>query len=201
MISESGPWKARLIRDSSALRKRIEQYRVRKSREADLSESFLFQIETFAFTTAFVVRKLKDSNKLSDELESTPIKMTVYRRRKIRKPHIDEDLHPINKDYTFRAPTLRDISLKSLCDCIIHSHEFLIGLDDKFRILLTFNSDRTRSELFEVSLESYVSLIEAVAEDDVVYAEMERGGKWNELIVVKKSRKHPRRNSDTTFPR
>lgn len=186
MISDSYSWKLRLERDAKSVQRRAQKFALRKTR-GDMSESLGMQIETFVFTSAFIVRKLKESSKLSDELESKALPLRIYRRLKRRK-WIPQDQHPINMEYSFRRPGTKDVSLKMLCDRIIHSHTFIIGSNERNEILLTFNSDKTRDELCEMRLDAFISFVQSVAADEIVRTTWRKKSISSDLEVVTKSR-------------
>lgn len=83
MVNESWPWKRDLLREADDLEKRLNRFQ--KSKVESPSETLSYRIERFAVLFGFITRKLLDSKKLSQELESTPVKVRRYSRRKRKR--------------------------------------------------------------------------------------------------------------------
>ena len=91
--------------------------------------------------------------------------------------------------YTFSRPERASLSLRRLCDILIHSQEFLVGQNPDRTFTITFNSDRTANKLYHCPLRSLLNIAQDVGNDDVVYLEGRRDLKTGEMITVVKSRK------------
>lgn len=61
-------------------------------------------------------------------------------------------------------------------------------MDEDNRIMLEFNSERTKGELYEMTLDHYMEFVEGVIDDDIVRAHWKRKKPFDEIIVVTKSR-------------
>ena len=140
------------------------------SQDEDLYEQALIAVEKFAFLSAFIIRKLLEAKKLSDELES--VKVSV---RKFERINFDREITYLNWDhveqfYDLTDPVSDNISVRTLCNMLIHSFIFLA--DDtketpEINIML-FNSDFTKDKaLYEIDLATYFELVESVANDNV----------------------------------
>lgn len=187
MVIESGPWKRELEREARDLERRLQQFAVSKRPSATVID---YKVERFAFLFAFIARKLLDSNKLSNEVEHISVALLANRRRlHRRKRHPDE--HPIMEKYTFAHPRRINVSIRRLCEILIHSKEFLIVEYPERTFELSFNSDRTEMELYRITLKSLLTLARKVAKDDIVYMRLVRDRKTDELVAVEKSNKHP----------
>jgi len=171
VISDSNIWRAELFRDLADLRRRLRHAATPKSRGT--TEGLLAKVEKFTFSSAFIVRKLMDGWKLSDELESG--------RLLIRKfPVIDNDrlidyinCHRGLEFYDFDKGRDANILPRDLCNLLIHSMVFcpLLTEDERKVTALLFNSDRTRYEaLFQIDLDVYLAFIDEVIADEIVSA-------------------------------
>jgi len=177
MISDSNIWRAELFRDVNQLRRRLRRAATPQSR--GITEGVAAQIEKFSFTSAFIVRKLLDAWKLSDELEFTPLRVQKF-------PVIDEDTlidymncHRGPEFYDFGKGRDAHILPRDLCNLLIHSMVFcpLLEEDEREVSALLFNSDRTKYKaLFQIDLDVYLTFIDDVIADEIVSAAYYR---WN----------------------
>ena len=92
MITDSIPWRRRLQKEVKALESALKAYVSRKGSRWQIGSRLHTQIETFFFESSFIVRKLIDSGKLSDELVSKSIKVTCSKRTKARAGDFDRNL-------------------------------------------------------------------------------------------------------------
>lgn len=190
MVNESGYWKAGLAREIENINRRLRRYKSLKKSDLSPSEIFAYHIERFAFLIAFIARKLLDSSKLSQELESESVSLTVYPARKRRYKRKDDE-HEIMERYLFSRPARQTISLCRLCDLLIHSSEFNIVCNEKRDLSLAFNSDRTQAMLYEITISDLITVANNVAADDVVHIRAVWDKKLNKRIEVIRSRRHP----------
>ena len=146
MIWDSVIWKQELARDLRRMRRRLQQFEPLDSEDA--FERFSVALDRFIFTSAFIVRKLSEAHKLSDELEATPLPVSRY-------PRIDPDypIHFMNwrrleQFYDLETHERVEILPGRLCNLLIHSFVFLPTMDEheeSFETIL-FNSDHTRDQ-------------------------------------------------------
>jgi hypothetical protein len=187
MIDESWPWKDDLARTYTDLSARLSRYKAGKRTWP--SETLFFRIERFAFLFAFITRKLLDSKKLSQEIESTAVKARAYPKR-LRKRQPKPDEHFIMEKYSFSKHRIVTLSLRRLCDVLIHSKEFLVVCHDDKTFSLGFNSDKSSDVLYDTPLNRIIEVADDVSHDDVVYLHRNRDPKTEEWSDVIRSRKH-----------
>jgi hypothetical protein len=116
MIWDSSPWKRDIARRADALRRRKDQKR--------WSEASMARVEQDIFLSAFAVRKLIESFKISDEVESRSIRAKGYKRRSGAADVMN--WHRIDQLCELDNAGWRTVSLKDFCNQIIHSYMFVL---------------------------------------------------------------------------
>lgn len=178
MIWESWPWKKDLERRSVALSKRTNQRR--------WPEASLANVEQDVFLSAYIIRKLLDAKKLSDEVES----IALHARRSIRTGQAPDIMnwHRLDEFYDLVHAAAVDICLRGFCDQIIHSFVFVVvasapGLEGFY-----VASDRERSSgLFYFDIKEVIRILKRIVRDDIVSSECVRDQTTGEMKVVRKS--------------
>lgn len=135
------------------------------------SNYYFLRVEKFFFVTAYIVRKLNESNKLSDELVSATIPVIIHPRK-----NKNIVLDWLNKDNIERFFSLKkrvrgNLSYMNLCNNLIHSFIFDPVFDDKdWKIVeIQVTSDRNKEKaLYKVLVEDYCNFLEEVIKDDIV---------------------------------
>lgn len=149
-----------------------------------------YRLEKALLLSAFTVRLLLDSNKLSDNLESRNLKVDFYSAKKDARKNIS----PLNKRFIderyfdFVKATSSSISLRQLTNQLIHSAVVIMfSLDNANRVLGFFVvSDKDyEKRLCYCSLKDWLSTVEAIADDDVIYALIHKDPKTEKSITVK----------------
>jgi hypothetical protein len=184
LIDESYVYKRELATDLSD----IEHQKLRSENEADNQQAYV-KFERFVFWVAFSIRKLIESKKLSDEVESTAFKLISYPRLENDYPQDFMNWEKIDRHYCFDSPEDRMMPLRKVCDQLSHSFVFMPEVDEDSGDVagLIFNSDRSRHEaLFRMSWDEFRRLIRLVVEDDVVSMSYDR-----RTGVLRKSRVLP----------
>lgn len=127
------------------------------------------RLERYVFWAAFVIRKLAEANKLSDEFEEE--RFEVERFPRIDQSRLQDFLNwdTIEKFYDLSGSTKQEQAGLWLCNQFIHSFVFLPEVDDAQALTaLYFNSDHSRSEwLFRIDWQEFRRLVELVASDDI----------------------------------
>jgi hypothetical protein len=137
----------------------------------------LLVVEQFVFWAAFAIRKLLESQKLSDEFEAQQFTVLLHPRVAAEGP---EDLvasHHVERFYDLGVSRQMTLTARRLCDQLIHSFQFLPVTDEEQRHLvgLLFNSDRTRIEgVFFIEWPEFERLVISAAEDDIAYLRIDR---------------------------
>lgn len=168
MVWDSWVWKDQLRRDLRALKTKLNKAAALKTDES--LEQAGVAIEKFAFTSAFIVRKLIEAKKLSDELENSSITLQAFPRVKTER-HLDFlNWHHIDRFYDVSHSTEVKLRVRELCHLLVHSFVFTVLEDPEscqFDSIL-FNSEHTKNKiLYRMTLTTLFDLILAVTRDDV----------------------------------
>lgn len=140
--------------------------------------------------SAFTVRLLLDANKLSDSFDSRNLKVDYYSAKR----GAQESISPLNKRFIderyfdLAKSTSSSISIRKLTNQIIHSAVVLMfSYDDANRIIgfFVFSDMDYEKQLCYCSLKEWISVVEAVADDDVAYALMYKDSKAGECKTIK----------------
>lgn len=149
-----------------------------------------YRLEKTLLLSAFTVRLLLDSNKLSDSFDSRNLKVDYY----FAKKGAQEGISPLNKRFIderyfdLAKSTSSSISIRELTNQLIHSAVVLMfSYDDINRVIGFFVvSDRDyEKQLCYCSLKEWINVVEAVADDEVAYALMHKDPKTGKCITVK----------------
>lgn len=140
MIWESRYWNEDLLRNADYLEEWLER--------VDWNEEELVGFEKAVLLSAYAMRKLAESYKLSDQTASRPVPVIKYpsRGEKVSLRNWWE----YRELYDLESGNRETLSLLKLCNQLIHSFIFFVepedGEDVRISSLL-FNSDRDRNRL------------------------------------------------------
>lgn len=149
-----------------------------------------YRLEKALLLSAFTVRLLLDANKLSDSFDSRNLKVDYYSAKRC----VQESISPLNKRFIderyfdLAKSTSSSISIRQLTNQLIHSAVVLMfSYDDTNRALGFFVvSDKDyEKRLCYCSIKEWISMVEAVADDDVIYALIYKDPKTGKCITVK----------------
>jgi hypothetical protein len=115
----------------------------------------------------YAIRKLIESMKLTDQVSNTSVAVRFYPATG-RTIHF-LNCHRIDELYDLEKPKRKTVSLRYLCNQVMHSYVFsLLFNEDHSLAGMLLSSDRQRSkELLQVSTEDIVRIFELVGRDDV----------------------------------
>jgi hypothetical protein len=157
MIWDSAPWKDGLLKDADTL----DRWAPKTRRTGERSVIF----EKKIFGAAYAIRKLFEADKVCTSLQDKPVPCVAHPRTSdLMSPwswhHVDEHF-----DLTI-APPAR-LGANALVNQIIHSHVFLLQVDDQDRIVGFLVSSRQgkRQRLFGINLTDYCALMREVGTD------------------------------------
>jgi len=161
MIFESSPWKQQLLRDAGSLKK-ISKTRLEESNE----EVLLTRLERLIFISAYSMRKLHESGKLSTDW--TKVKLSCSRFEFVGKsaPTV-LDSHKIEAFYDLANPLDVRMPSDDFCDRVVHSFIFspVVGEDgcvEGFHL----TSDRLRKQcLWLIPLAEVIALVRRTGKD------------------------------------
>jgi hypothetical protein len=179
MIWDSWPWKCDLAMRAQTLRRRMQQRR--------WPETSLAAVERDVFLSAYEVRKLLDAKKISDEVESRLLRAKQFSAT--GHPIDIMNWHKIDKLYDLSRHLEADVLLRDFCNQVIHSLIFLLSFSannglDGFFIVSDYESKR---KLFYFSIDSVISVLLSVANDDIVYVKTRRDKVGERMKITRKS--------------
>jgi len=160
----------------------------RRTHQKRWPESSLAAVEQELFITGYIVRKLLDANKLSDEVES----ITLHAMCSMRRARIPDSMnwHHIDKFYDLSQPVPAGVGLRRFCDQLIHSFIFVVDASSSGLKGFYVASDRERSfRLLHFDIQEVVGVMQRVADDDVVESESTRDERSDQLRLLRKSKR------------
>jgi len=157
MIWESSYWKDDLLKSADFL--------AEKEKQKDWPDRSLVAVEKRVFLGFYSIRKLMDSNKVSSKFNSLKVNAKTYPSRG-KKIHL-LNWHRTDELYDFSKGQPKELSVRFLCNQIIHSYVFLLAFSTRERLRsFYFCSERERKEhLFEVSVKNVIRLFRTVGDD------------------------------------
>jgi hypothetical protein len=180
MIADSWSWKRYVAKCAASLERASTQRR--------WPDAAFARVERDILVAAFAVRKLMDSYKLSDEMERANVRCTVYPALAPLPDYTDR--HEVDKYYDLSMPRQRSLSLRNLCNQIVHSYVLFLDVDAGSGLGGFFVvSERDREQCVRyMAIANMYRLLREVAEDDIVYIERRRPKPGEPLATVRKSR-------------
>jgi hypothetical protein len=180
MIWDSEPWKRELARLAARLR--------RHAKQGWTEDTSTFVLERDLFYAAYVVRKLMEACKLSDEVEALHTS-AVEHEPTTRGPDL-MNWHHFDRMFDLSKGAQRSIGWKEFCNQFIHSFIFSPVVDDNtFAIVGVFVASefQKKRSLLYFELADVISLFRTLSRDDIATFQYERDSVTKELRVVKKS--------------
>ena|SRR2546425_8980081 len=138
--------------------------------EEEIDHAYLeYKVQKFFFVSSFIVRKLIESDQLSEELNRINIPIIEYKS-------FNEDArmwwrgNRVENFYNLENGRETSISIKKLCDIFIHSFVFtLLFIEEKekpkFDGILVNSDQSRRSKVFFVKWKNFSKLLEEVIND------------------------------------
>jgi hypothetical protein len=174
MIWNSPLWKAELKKE---LRKFIK-YQVDIRSDKYDADHFVFGLEKFYFTCAFIIRKLVENNKLSDEFMSSNFKVSQYRRINKTEKLDTYNYLDFAKYYSLENESGVQFNVNRVCNLFIHSFVFFPTFDEEMEMAFTgvfINSDHSMDGyIYHIDFSEFERLINGVLEDEIVYIQTDR---------------------------
>ena len=186
VIHESNPWKLDLRRRLRLIKK----YNAANRFESDYESTYAV-IEMCVFYSAFIIRKLFESVKLSDEAErynfqAIGIKPIKQINRMNNWP--DENSHDWEKEICIT------ITGKELCNRLLHSYVFFLEFEESGSISsFCISSDYDRNKiLYKIALDDWISYMNFIATDSITESSMHYDRKVQDYVVKFKKRNYER---------
>jgi hypothetical protein len=173
MVWESGPWKCYLWRDAQTLERAMSRKSL--SGASERSQWALSRLERTVFTAALSVRKLADSEKLSDECLAYAVPAHRFAATGTKRP-TSMNWHHFDEHFDMQTPTPCNLCTRDLCNTLIHSFQFFFAFSEE-RLLSGFmvSSDRKRTVcLYGFDMCEIVRWLRYVATDGIDLLEQRR---------------------------
>lgn len=158
MFYDSNEWKNELNKVFKRLKKNMnKKYSYRRN----------FLIEKDLLISALIIRKLIESDKMSDYIDSYMIQVEYYKPIK----HIDKLHNYIEENYyDWDKKQNKNLLLRDICNYLIHSYVFNTVYNDNRKLeYFLVSSDYNRNEfLYQISITSWIGIIKEVVEDQIV---------------------------------
>jgi hypothetical protein len=164
-----------------------KQYRHGEDRD-DSGDDYFMALEHFIFTSAFIARKLKDAQRLSDEIE-TELSVRVKRYGRRKRGRSLQDFW-FDKAWVTSRYSFEELSLWKICGLLLHSVEFMTwGWETKPDVSILFSSDHTLHRcIYEMSLVNYMECMERVCVDEIGYCSKVWSDKVRDHVIIEKPR-------------
>lgn len=160
-----------MISESFFYKKELNAYAIKINlilKRNSFKEKHLYELEKLMFVSSYLIRKLNESNKISDEVMTEPIYVDKVRLNE--NEFIDSlNNHNISTKYNWKSISNQSLSISIIINYIIHSFVFQLVWDEDINKpqAIAFNSDRSKSTLFILSIENFLKLIENIYTDDI----------------------------------
>lgn len=176
MIYESYVWKKELKKELNNFRKLVAKMDL--SGEPGIPDDINLKVEKFFFVSAYIIRKMNEAKKLSDELNKMNVPTVQYRRvNKDHKIHFMNN-HNLERFYKLEGGSNSSMGLAVLCNTLIHSFIFKVVVsnseetDGKITVTgILVNSDYSKDKaIYHIELEDFFKIIEETISDNVVFS-------------------------------
>jgi len=162
MIYDSYPWKSEL--------KKIRKYLKKCNWYDELGNANdikRFHFEKNLFYSAFIIRKLIESDRTSDYIDNMSIRVKRYKPiRHVNRIYcfMDDDM------YDWKNSVNSTIPIKEIINFLIHSYVFNIGLNDAYKAESFFvSSDYDRNKyLYEIQMKDWYDVLDKVGSDSII---------------------------------
>lgn len=175
MITESEYWKNDLKKNVSFFHSKLSQTRWREESYAALEKRIMI--------SCYIVRKLAESNKITNELFNQNIRVFSYKNTGTVPDLMNS--HKIDELYEVDNPIETEKQLSYIVNQIIHSFTFRFVFKYPNKIEgFVFNSDRSkRKEIYMVKLKDFIQALSPIAQCYIGTTIMRRNEN-GEMVVV-----------------
>ena len=166
MIQDSIPWKEDLLRIADRLDKKRTQKR--------WTERSGYLVERDVMTSAYTIRRLVESWKVSDRLASRSFQ--INRFALLGSPPDFMNKFFFWELYDLDSPVRVDLSLREVCNQIMHSWMWAISATESNEfdgIYVASDKDRN-SKLYWIPIDQLISIIRDIGREDVTAKEIVR---------------------------
>jgi len=182
MVYDSWKWKTELREE----KRQLIRYNTKKNFDKNFEGTY-FKIERALLYSAFIIRILIESEKLSNDADIYNLNVSYnIPRKNIDRLHrwLEEDEY--DWDNTINKPVVG----KNVCNWLIHSYVFKFLFEENGVILGFFvSSDYDRNKvLYSVTLEEWINFIDFIISDDVISVSSHFDKKREDYIIKEKIR-------------
>jgi len=182
MVYDSWKWKTEL----SEKKRQLLQYNTKKNFDNNFERTH-FRVERALLYSAFIIRILIESEKLSSDADM--YKMNVSYN--IPQKNIDRLHRWVEEDeYDWKNTINKTVIGKNICNWLIHSYVFNFSFEESGTIFGFFvSSDYDRNKvLYSVSLEEWIKFIDFIISDEVISISSHFNNKKADYIINEKIR-------------
>ena len=182
MIHDSYAWK----RDLYLKKRKLIKYNSKLAFDKNFDLAY-HKVESVILYSAFIIRKLIESEKLSATADAYSVVVKKY----LPVKHIDRLHHWCDEDrYDWDKSISKTITGKNICNQLIHSYVLqLLFEEDGAAIGFFVSSDYDRNKgLIEISLEDWLRYMNIIISDSVVTTEAHFDKNKDDYIFVRKER-------------
>lgn len=157
MIWESAPYKEELQK----LAKDFVSWEKRKR----LNSADFVRIEMTTFSSAYLIRKLLDAGKLTDRTRDSRVRVKMSKNIK----NVTRlNWHRIEELYDFSLSHSEEITIRDLCNQLIHSYVFVVALNKSGGLdALYFAADKQRNKaLCRIQTKALATVLRLVGRDN-----------------------------------
>ena len=139
-------------------------------------------MEKHIFLSAFIIRKLVESKKLTDAVDN-------YEKQIIGFAPLKEitrlNRFEIFENYNLEDSKLYTVKFKNICNWLIHSYVCQLNFDDSDRVIgFYISSDYDRNKImYNVQLEDWLDYINRVIDDEIAHIEFRYCRKKGNFII------------------
>jgi hypothetical protein len=154
MIWESSYWKSDLIKIGKKLEKRKAQKKWPDSSSANTEKDIMI--------SAFMIRKLFDSNKIDQRMNNKEIEAVTYKSNG-KQINWMKNLFP-ERYFDLENPKNEKVKLKDICNQIVHSYIFMLLMNENNNLFsFWYVSDYNKFKyLIELKLDDYINVLNEI---------------------------------------
>ncbi len=184
MIYDSQTWKRELVK----LIRRLRIYSCIKWTDRRF-EKYAYKIDLALLTSAIVIRKLIESDKLSDEADNYQLGVVAYSpRRQINKLHKWVE----DGDFEWGDCQKKVVAAKTICNVLIHSYAYCPKFSEKLVLdgfLVTSDFDRNKL-IYDIELTDWIRYMEYIASDFISTLSLQYNEQKHDYVSVVKRREN-----------